>query len=305
MKFWQSIALTEMDELIEIAKIAEEVGFEGITVSDHLATPQVIRTRYPYTEDGKPMWATDDAFPDTWVLIAAMAQETTRIRFMPFVYVLPMRDPFTVAKLLSSAAVLSRDRVLLGAGTGWMEEEFALVDREFERRGRRTDEMIEVIQKLLEGGSVDHTGEFYDFEGVHMMPSPTRPIEVRIGGLNRIALRRAARHDGWLGLAHTPDEIREIVRFLDAERSAIGRSDRNFDVMISHYPGEEFQGDAGDGAGGGAGGAAEYEQYRDAGVDSVNVPPWRYRGLTSVSLDEKRRSLEGFAERFIVPLAGE
>ena len=216
MQFWQSLALTEMDELIELARIAEEVGFAGITVSDHLATPREIRTRYPYTEDGKPMWQPDDDFPDTWVLIAAMAQETTQIRFMPFVYVLPMRDPFTVAKLLSSAAVLSGDRVVLGAGTGWMEEEFALVQREFRRRGRRTDEMIEVIGKLLSGETVDHAGEFYAFEEVHMAPSPRRPVEVRIGGLNQVALRRAARHDGWLGLSHTPEEIRETVAFLEA-----------------------------------------------------------------------------------------
>ncbi len=295
MQFWQSLALTEMDELIELAKIAEEVGFAGITISDHLATPRVIRTRYPYTEDGKPMWEADDDFPDTWVLIAALAQETTRIRFMPFVYVLPMRDPFSVAKLLSSAAVLSGDRVVLGAGTGWMEEEFALVQREFSRRGRRTDEMIEVIGKLLCGGPVDHEGEFYSFEGVHIAPSPSRPVEIRIGGLNRAALRRAARHDGWLGLNHTPDEIREIVTFLDDERKSLGRSDRNFDVMIAYYPAAPESPNARDGG--------EYVQFRDVGVDSVNVPPWRYRGLGGVSLDEKRRSLEDFAERYILPLS--
>ena len=85
MEFWQSLALTEMDDLIELAKIAEEVGFAGITISDHLATPREIGTRYPYTENGKPMWEPDDPFPDPWVLIAAMAQETSRIRFMPIV----------------------------------------------------------------------------------------------------------------------------------------------------------------------------------------------------------------------------
>lgn len=289
MEFWQSLALTDMDELIELAKIAEEVGFAGITISDHLATPREIRTRYPYTEDGKPMWATDDAFPDPWVLIAAMAQETRRIRFMPFVYVLPLRDPFSVAKLLSSAAVLSGDRVVLGAGTGWMEEEFSLVQREFARRGRRTDEMLEVILKLFSGGAVDHEGEFYRFEGVHMAPIPSRPVEVRIGGLNRIALRRAARHDGWLGLSHSLEEVGEAIAFLQTERRALGREHKPFDVMIAHYPSRPDSG--------------EYEAYRDAGVDSVNVPPWPYRGLVGIDFDEKRRSLEDFAERYIVPLA--
>ncbi len=148
--------------------------------------------------------------------------------------------------------------------------------------------MLEVIAKLLSGETVDHEGEFYNFEGLHMTPCPQRPIEVRIGGLNRLALRRAARHDGWLGLSHTPDEILEIVGFLDREREALGRGDRHFDVMIAHYPS--------------APDAGEYERYRDVGVDSVNVPPWRYRGIESIGLDEKRRSLEEFAERYIVPL---
>src|SRR5262245_1349418 len=248
MEFWQSLALTEMDELIELAKFAEEVGFAGITISDHLATPERIRTHYPYAADGKPMWAPDDPFPDPWVLIAAIAQETTRIRFMPFVYVLPLRDPFSVAKLLSTAAVLSGDRVVLGAGTGWMEEEFELVGREFRRRGRRTDEMFEVIAKLLSGETVDHAGEFYAFEGVRMAPAPRRPIEVRIGGLSRVALRRAARNDGWLGLGHPPEEVATIVAFLEAERRRLGRGEVPFDVMVAHYPSDP---DAG-----------EYEVYR-------------------------------------------
>lgn len=289
MQFWQSLALTEMNELIELARFAEEVGFAGITISDHLATPRTIRSHYPYTEDGKPMWAPNAPFPDAWVLIAAMAQETTRIRFMPFVYVLPMRDPFSVAKLLSSAAVLSGERVVFGVGTGWMEEEFALVDREFSHRGRRSDEMLEVIEKLLSGRSVDHAGEFHAFEGVQMAPVPKRRIEIRVGGLTPVSLRRAARHDGWLGLDHTPEEIEETVGFLESERRRLGRSDTPFDVMVSHFSRDPD--------------AAEYERYRDAGVDSINVPPWHYRDPASVSLDDKKRSLEEFAERYVRRLA--
>jgi probable F420-dependent oxidoreductase len=289
MKFWLSLAVTEMDQLIELAKLAEDLGYAGVTLADHLVKPRDIASRYPYTEDGSPFWQADEPFPDPWVLFAAMAQETTRLRFMTNVYVLPMRDPFTVAKLLSSAAALSGDRIVLGAGTGWMEEEFTLTGREFARRGRRTDEMIEVIAKLLSGECVDHRGEFYQFDAVRMTPAAAHPIEVRIGGLNRLGLRRAARHDGWLGLGHTPEEVQDIVSFLRSERQRLGREQRPFDVMIAHYPASPETGD--------------YERYRDAGVDSVNVPPWRYRGIVESSFDEKRRSMEDFAEHYIVPLA--
>ena len=191
--------------------------------------------------------------------------------------------------MLSSAASLSGDRVVLGAGVGWMEEEFALTGREFARRGPRADEMIEVIGKLLSGQRVDHHGEFYRFEGVHIVPAPKRRVEVRIGGLSRVALRRAARHDGWIGLTHTPDEVQEISAFLRDERTRLGRSAEPFDLMIAHCPSTPASDD--------------YERYRDAGATSVNVPPWRYRGVVDASLEEKRRSMEEFAEHYIVPLA--
>ena len=131
MEFWQSIAVMQVDHLVEVAKIAEEVGFAGVTVADHLVKPREIRSAYPYTPDGKPFWEADESFPEPWVSIAAIAAETTRLRFLPYVYVLPIRDPFSVAKAVSSAAVLSGDRVILGVGVGWMEEEFQLAGQAF------------------------------------------------------------------------------------------------------------------------------------------------------------------------------
>jgi len=236
MEFWQSVAQTEMEQLIAIAKFAEELGYAGITVSDHLVKPLEIRTRYPYTADGHPFWAADDPFPDPWVLIAAMAQATTRLRFMTYVYVLPMRDPFTVAKAVSTAAVLSNNRVVLGIGVGWMEEEFALTGQEFRTRGRRTDEMIEIVGKLLSGEMVQHHGEFYDFPAVQMAPAPSRRVEVRVGGHTPAAYRRAARNDGWLGLGYAPAELRGIIQQIEDERRRTGTHGRPFDLMIAHYP---------------------------------------------------------------------
>lgn len=290
MQFWQSIAVTEVDQLVELAQIAEEVGFCGVTLADHLAKPRDIASRYPYSADGVPFWEADEPFPDPWVLIAALAAETTTLRFLPYVYVLPMRDPFSVAKAVSTAAVLSGDRVILGAGVGWMREEFALTGHAYEGRGPRSDEMLEVIGKLLSGRPVAHRGACYDFDPVQMVPVSGRAVEVRIGGTTPVALRRAARHDGWLGLNHTPQELERIVASLAEQRARAGRADEPFDVMVAHYPTRPDPG--------------EYERYRDAGATSIHVPPWRYRGLPPSGLDEKRRSLETFAERFIVPLAG-
>jgi probable F420-dependent oxidoreductase len=291
MEFWQSIAVTEMEHLVELAKFAEEVGFTGVTVADHLVKPREIRSPYPYTPDGQPFWSAEEPFPDPWVLIAAIARETTRLRFMPYVYVLPLRDPFNAAKAISTAAILSGDRVILGVGVGWMQEEFELAGQQFEARGQRTDEMIEVIARLISGEPVEYHGEFYDFEVVQMAPAPVRPVEVRIGGYSRPALRRAARNDGWLGLAHEPEEVEKIVAFIHEERRLLGREAAAFDFMIAHY---STRPDCG-----------EYERYRDAGATSIHVPSWRYLGIENATLDEKRRGLEEFAERYIVPMAKE
>jgi probable F420-dependent oxidoreductase len=288
MEFWLCLAHVEVEQQVEVAKLAEEVGFAGVTVADHFATPLRLDSRYPYASEGRPFWPPDEPFLDPWVSISALAAESTRLRLMPYVYVVPMRDPFSVAKAVSSAAVLSDERVVLGAGVGWMREEFALTGQCFEDRGPRADEMLEIVAKLLSGKPVEHHGRFYDFAPVQMAPAPRRRVEVRIGGTSPAALRRAARHDGWLGLVHPPDELARIVASLRALREREGRAGEPFDVMVAHHP---ASGDRGD-----------YERLRDAGATSIHVPPWRYRGVDAPSIDEKRRSLEDFAERYIVPL---
>ncbi|MBW2496681.1 MAG: LLM class flavin-dependent oxidoreductase [Deltaproteobacteria bacterium] len=217
------------------------------------------------------------------------AAETSRLRFMPYVYVLPLREPFSVAKSLSSTAVLANDRVALGFGVGWMEEEFELTEEPFAARGARADEMIEVMEKLMTGEVVRHEGRFYQFEEVRMMPAPSKRIEIRVGGHSRRALRRAARHDGWIAVALPPEEVEDLLAYAHDERRRIGRASERFDVMVTHYPSGP--------------GLAEYERYRDVGVSEIHVPPWRYRGITKATTSEKRRSLEEFAERYIVPLS--
>ena len=154
MEFWQSIARTDVDQLVPVAQLAEQLGFAGVTMSDHIIRPQSIDSRYPYSPTGK--MPTDDTTPylDPWVLVGALSRATTRLRFMSYVYIPPIRDPFSIAKAISTAAIVSDDRVMMGIGVGWMAEEFGLVERPFERRGARTDEILEVVKKLLTAGMV-------------------------------------------------------------------------------------------------------------------------------------------------------
>jgi alkanesulfonate monooxygenase SsuD/methylene tetrahydromethanopterin reductase-like flavin-dependent oxidoreductase (luciferase family) len=109
-----------------------------------------------------------------------------------------MRDPYSVAKAVGTAAYLAGGRVELGIGVGWCEEEFTLMDQRFDRRGKRTDEMLQLIRALWQPGWTEFDGEFYQTPRLEMEPTPPH-IPIYVGGLSEIALRRAARHDGWIG----------------------------------------------------------------------------------------------------------
>jgi probable F420-dependent oxidoreductase len=232
MKFWQALSFAEPEQLVEIAQIAEQVGFEGVFVSDHLVHPEKLESRYPYSETGQPVFTEDTPWPECWTAIGAMATATTKLRFATMVHILPLRNPIEVAKSASTAAVLSRDRVALGAGAGWIKEEYDLLGVDFKTRGRRFDECIEVLRKLWTGEMVDHQGEFFDFPRILMRPAPARHLPILIGGVSPVALRRAARlGDGWLGSGQTPDEAVEIAQTLSRLRAEAGREKEPFEIV--------------------------------------------------------------------------
>jgi len=233
MQVFQVLSRTPTAELPDLARHVEALGFDGIALSDHLVRPRSTISRYPYSPDGQMEAGTATPYPDCWVTIAALAQLTRRVRFLSSVYVLPMRDPFSVAKAVSTAAVLSGERVLLGIGMGWMQEEFALTGQRFDARGRRSDEMLEVIAKLFSGEMVEHHGEFYDFAPLQMQPVPSRRPPVLVGGHSEAALRRAARNDGWIGVHYDLPEALERLARMRTLRRDIGRPDAPFSIALA------------------------------------------------------------------------
>ena len=220
MEFWQVASFAEPDQLLDIARGAEEAGFHGLLLSDHLFFPGELRSKYPYSEDGKPMFDGTMPFPDPFTTIAAMAAVTTRLRFGTMVYILPLRHPLEVAKSVGTAAVLSGDRVVLGCGAGWIREEYDALGVDFATRGKRYDEMIDVLRKAWSGDLVEHRGAHFDLGSFQMSPAPRAPVPIWIGGIGGPALRRAAkRGDGWIGTGQSPDEA---LALLDAAARAAG-----------------------------------------------------------------------------------
>ena len=285
MKFVTSLAFSDPTHFFEIARAADDCGWDGIVVSDHVVHPEKIESPYPYTRDGSTRWQAPAPWPDPWVAVGAMAAVTERIRFYTGVYVLPLRNPFVVAKAVSTAAVMSGDRVTLGVGVGWMKDEFDLLEQSFRNRGRRMDEMIEVMRTLWAGGMVEHHGEYYDFGRLQMSPAPKARIPIVIGGLSEPALRRVGRlGDGWISDIHTTQELREIVAKIRAYRDEYGRADAPLEIVAACS--DAFDADG-------------FRRLEDVGVTHVQTMPWLMYGDSTDALDDKIDGIRRFANDVI------
>ncbi len=285
MKFVTSLAFSDPTHFCDVARAADDCGWDGIVVSDHVVHPEKIESPYPYTRDGSTRWQAPAPWPDPWVAVGAMAAVTERIRFYTGVYVLPLRNPFVVAKAVSTAAVMSGDRVTLGVGVGWMKDEFDLLQQSFRNRGRRMDEMIEVMRTLWAGGMVEHHGEYYDFDRLQMSPAPKARIPIVIGGLSEPALRRVGRlGDGWISDIHTTQELREIVAKIHAYRDEYGRAGTPLEIVAACS--DAFDADG-------------FRRLEDVGVTHVQTMPWLMYGGSTDSLDDKVDGIRRFANDVI------
>ena len=290
MKFWRSTLWTQAEDLVEIARTAEDTGFYGIATSDHMVFfEQPLVSRYPYTPDGEAWWNPATHWADTWVSIGAMAAVTTRLQFTNAVYILPMRNLFTVAKAIGTAAVISNNRVTLGVGIGWQREEFDLVDEDFQQRGKRNDEMIEVLRLIWQGGTVEFHGEFYDLAPLSMSPAPTQPVPIYISGYSDAALRRTARlGDGWIvapldeNSPYKLEDLPQLIQRLRELRKEAGRDEGPFEIL---FPAQAvFDPD-------------HYKRLEEMGVTSASVIFSDPTSTTSMS--DQRRYMEGFADAVI------
>ena len=199
MKFTLSAAFAPVTALPQIAIAADEAGWAMITMSDHVVNPKELKTPYPYTPDGARRWPEKTDWPDQLVTMGAFSTITRNIRFTTNAFVLPMRSPYMVAKALATISVLSGGRVVLTSGVGWSRDEFEIVGQDFSTRGKRTDEMVEIMKLLWTGDYVEYHGKYYDFPPLEMNPVPVAPIPFWFGGISDAALKRVGRiGDGWL-----------------------------------------------------------------------------------------------------------
>ena len=205
---------------------AEAAGFESVWVPDHLVLPEVMPASYLYTDSGAPPIPSTTAVYDPWVLLGAIASVTETIRLGTNVYVLPLRHPLITARGVLTVDRLSRGRVTLGAGVGWLREEFGIVGLDAANRGKRTDEIIGLLRSLWTEQVVEHHGTHYDIPPVYFEPKPfQQPIPIEIGGSSPAALRRAGwLGDGWIEIGcRSLDEFADKLRTVQSERTQAGR----------------------------------------------------------------------------------
>ncbi|MBJ18296.1 MAG: TIGR03619 family F420-dependent LLM class oxidoreductase [bacterium] len=285
MRFWHGMGYTPLDELTPLAQHAEALGFYGMTLGDHWVTAEEQVDRYEIAADGTTPWEQTVPWPDPWVQFAALSKDTTRLRFLTTVYILPLRDAFTAAKGISTASVISGGRIHLGLGVGWQKLEFGLSGQPFHKRGRHADEQIDVLKKLWTGEMVEHQGDFYSFPRIRMLPAPPSPIPIYVGGTSEAAFRRAARYDGWEGAVYPWNEIEAYVKGARAARLEEKGTLDGFRMIVGcTEPTPE-----------------RMDQLREWGVTDYLKPPWT-DGLNSTQtpLDYKLEEMARFSETYRV-----
>ena len=190
------------------AERAEDLGLEDVWVSEHIIVP---RDKFPRS----PLFF-DPLLSLTWA-----AAVTKRVRLGTTVLVLPMRHPLPVAKALATLQNFSEGRLILGAGVGWLKEEFAALGVPFEERGRRLDEGIAMMRAVWSQDPVTFKSRYIPavIEGMTMTPMPVSPIPLWLGGKAEAALKRTIRiGDGWHGSALTAEAAAPIVKRLREAR---------------------------------------------------------------------------------------
>jgi probable F420-dependent oxidoreductase len=285
MQFWSGTAFMKTTEAVAVARMFDEAGYDGIVCSDHMIYPRELASPYPDSPTGKPMWTPDTAWPDSWVLIGAMAAVTSRLRFSNAVYVAPARPLLEVAKQVATAAVISQGRVSLAAGVGWMREEYDLMGQDFMTRGKRLDEMIPALRALWCGGWVSWHGDYYEVPEMMIEPHPETPVPILCGGESEAALRRAARLcDGWVGYAYAWDDAVRYADRLKELRREYGRESESFDIMLAlmEPPSPDL-----------------YKRAADVGITAVMCSPWAFGEMGSGDVERFREPIERFAENII------
>jgi probable F420-dependent oxidoreductase len=301
MEFYLPLAWTDPAHMLQLATAAEKAGFTGIAFSDHMIYPEQLESRYPYAPDGKPHWLPTTPFVDPWVAMGHIAAVTERVRFVTNIFVLPSRDPFVVAKAVGTVGVLSNNRVSVGVGVGWMKEEYDVQQQDFDNRGPRMEEMVQILRQLWTGEMTSFDGAYYSFPTLQMAPMPTEVPPVYLGGYAPKVLDRVARiADGWIS---TRSDVEQLRADGDDMRRRLAEHGRDMETEDFKYfatcPSLDLD---------------EYRLRAGAGVTTIQTQPWTLYAndedarnrlnwpKNPASLELRLEGIERYGDEVIAPL---
>ncbi len=278
MKFGIAFANTgpfqQPDAALEMARAAEEAGFESLWTVEHVIFPDAYESEYPYDRSGKMVMAPETDLPDPLIWLTWVAAVTERIHLATGILILPQRNPVVLAKELATLDKLSGGRMLLGIGVGWLEEEFDAIGVPFGKRGRITDEYMEAMRALWTEEKASFHGEFADFTDCIMRPRPVQErVPIHVGGHSEAAARRAGRlGDGFFPGKGTHEEIGKLFEVTRAAAREAGRDPSAIEMTSG-----------GNGALG-PNALDEVKALADLGVTRVMIPAFMFWGDTAAGL---------------------
>jgi probable F420-dependent oxidoreductase len=261
---------------IDVAQAADELGFESVWLPEHLVFPASISES---PAPGRAHGRVDPSTPtfDPFVMLAAIAAATRRIRIGTNVYNIGLRHPFVTARAAATLDVVSGGRFLFGIGASWLRAEWDAVGLDFSTRGPRIDEIIGICRRLWTEPVVAHDGEFFRFEPVCFEPKPVQvPLPVHVGGDSDRAKRRAVEFgQGWIGMLQTPDTFASAVDGLHDRCERAGRDPDTFErTALAPRPDDE-----------------ELDAWLKAGATRLIIAPWRHSVDASDSLSRFAESI--------------
>ena len=233
MRFCYAESMTDPFFYAPLAQAAEDAGYDSMVIPDSICYPQKSASVYPFNPDGTREFLEDKPFLEPFSLIPALGAVTDRLRFITFVLKLPVRHPVLVAKQMTSTAVLTGNRLVLGVGTSPWREDYDVLGVPWAKRGQRMDESLAVVRGLSAGGYFEFHGEVYDVPAIKIAPVPTLPVPILVGGHGEAALRRAAvSGDGWLHGGGKPELLPGMLARLAGLRQEAGTAGRPFEVHV-------------------------------------------------------------------------
>ena len=304
--------IAEPDSMVAIARRGEGLGYDSLLFGDHIVVPRGIASRYPYTEDGEyPGSDTGEAIEQVTSL-AFLAAHTRRLRLVTSVIIVPYRNPLLAAKALATVDVLSKGRLVVGIGVGWMREEFETLGvPPFEERGAVTDEYVRAFKELWTSDNPTFQGKYCRFSNIIFLPKPVQKPHppIWVGGESPRAIRRAAESsDGWYPLDSNPDspmgepeQLADSLKRLRSYARKAGRDPNEIEIIYrtNDY---ELEGDGKVRTSSGAGRrvftgspddiASDIRKYQEMGVSHLVVNHFRRTG----DLEEILKNMEDMAK---------